>query len=574
MSATMILLSLAGDVGLLIWGTHMATSGFLRAYGTYLRRWLGHSLDSRMKAFAGGLIVTALLQSSTATSLMATSFANSGVLDLASGLCVMLGANVGTTLIVQVLSFELAMVAPPLILAGVIVHHRGDGNTQVEELGSILVGLGLMLLALSMLVRTTVPLEHAPLADTILRSLMGQPIIAILLAAAFTWACHSSVAVVLFVVSLVKSGVVAPGAALALVLGANLGATLPAYFESGSAAARRLPLGNLLIRAIGCIVVAPFLPVVTHFLAVLEPGPARIVVNFHTLFNVALAVIFIGPVDRIARTLVWLLPDPPPPADPAEPQYLEEAALETASVALANASREALRMADMVQAMLEGALAVFRKDDPGLAVKISRMDKPLDQLGVAIRRYLAELSGEVLNQEDSARSQEIFAFTINLDFVGDVLANSLSEFASTRLKQGQSLRPEEFDEIAQMHSQVMESLRVGLAVFMRNDESLARQLVERKRLIWQTEARASERYFEHLREVHGQKVDGADDFYLRVLRDLKRVHSLIVALAYPILDRAGQLQSRLIEMPNGDDGRATEAPAQSVSLIKPPARGR
>jgi phosphate:Na+ symporter len=553
MSVTMILVKLVGDVGLLIWGTQMATSGFLRAYGTDLRRWLGRNLDTRSKAFAAGLIVTALLQSSTATSLMTTSFTNSGVIDLASGLCVMLGANVGTTLIVQVLSFDLAMVAPLLIIAGVIVHRRGNGNTQVEELGRILVGLGLMLLGLSMLVGTTAPVENAPLAGTVLRSLIGHPVIAILLAAAFTWACHSSVAVVLFVVSLVRSGAVAPGTALPLVLGANVGATLPPYLESGSAAARRLPLGNMLIRMIGCVAVAPFLPLLTHYLTMLEPGPARMVVNFHTLFNVALGVIFIAPVDHFANALIWLLPDPPPPVDPGEPQYLEEAALGTASVALANAAREALRMADMVQAMLEEALAVFRNDDPKLAVRIRCKDKTLDRLGVAIRRYLAELSGEALNQEDSARSQEVFAFTINLDYVGDILVNILSEFASTRLTQGQSLTPDDFEEIVQMHSQVIESLHVGLAVFMRSDEVLARQLIERKRLIWQTEAKASERYFQRLRQVHGQKGNGTDDFYLRVLRDLKRVHSLIVALAYPILDRAGQLQNRLIEIPNPDE---------------------
>ena len=351
MAATMISVNLVGEIGLLLWGTHMATSGVLRAYGTDVRRWLGRSLHHPMMAILAGMLVTALLQSSTATSLMATSFASSGVIDLASGLSGMLGANIGTTLIVQVLSFNLSVIAPLLILVGVIVFRRGDGDTQIEQLGRILIGLGLMLLALSMLARTTAAVEAAPLAKAVLRSLIGQPVLAVVLAAAFTWACHSSVAVMLLIVSLVTSRVIEPLPALALVLGANVGGTLPAYFEAHSAAARRLPLGNTLVRLFGCIVAAPMLPFVAHVLTLLQPDPARMIVNFHTLFNVTLALLFIGPIDRIANALIRLIPDPPLPEDPGVPRYLEEAALDTASFALANAAREALRMADMIENM-------------------------------------------------------------------------------------------------------------------------------------------------------------------------------------------------------------------------------
>jgi phosphate:Na+ symporter len=553
--ATITLLDLAGDVGLLLWGTHMVTTGVLRGYGTDFRRWLGSSFSRRLNAFLAGLAVTAVLQSSTAVGLMATSFVASGLLKLGPALAVMLGANVGTTLIVQLLSFNIAMIAPILILAGVVMFRRaGKGN--IKNLGRIAIGLGLMLLALNLLVRTMSPIQHTPEVGSLIAALVNQPILAIALAGLLTWACHSSVAVVLLIVSLVKSGVVAPEAGLVLVLGANLGATVPAFLEAESPTARRLPLGNMLIRAIGCIVAIPFLPFIYTLVARIEPEPARIVVNFHTAFNLALAALFILPIDLIARWLILLLPDPPSSTDPGVPRYLEQAALGTASVALVNAARETLRMADMVQTMLEEALAVFRNDDRKLASRVSRMDYTLDRLGVAVRRYMADLSGEELNEEDSSRGQEIFTFTINLDHIGDILANILSEFAYTRLKRRGSLTREEFDEIAYMHSQVVESLNLGLAVFMRGDEAVARQLVERKRLIWQIEARAAEGYFRRLREVHVQNGGGEDDFYLRILRDLKRVHSLIAALAYPILDRAGQLQNRLVEISDGEQSPA------------------
>jgi phosphate:Na+ symporter len=550
MSATTILINLAGDIALLLWGTHMATSGVLRAYGTDVRRWLGRSLHRRTMAFGAGMLVTALLQSSTATSLMATSFASSGVIDLASGLSVMLGANVGSTLIVQALSFNLSMVAPLLILVGVIVFRRGHGDTQIEELGRIPIGVGLMLLALSMLTWTTAVIEAAPLAKTVLRSLIGQPILAILLAAIFTWACHSSVAVMLLILSLVTSHVIEPVSALALVLGANVGGTLPAYFEAHSAQARRLPLGNTLVRLTGCIVAAPFLPVAAHVLTLLQPDPGRMIVNFHTLFNVLLAVAYIGPIDRVAKALIWLIPEPSLPVDPGVPQYLEKAALGTSSVALANAAREALRMADMIEKMLVGALEVFHASDRGQAAEISRMDGALDRLSFALRDYLAQLGGEAMNQEDSIRSQEIFSFAINVEHIGDIIANNLLEFAAQRAERGQSFSEHELREISSLHTYVVESLKLGLAVFLRGDVRAARQLVDRKALVWHIENDATECYF-RLLSKGGIHQGDAGDVYLRILRDFKRIHSHIAALAYPILDRAGLLQNRLVEVPIG-----------------------
>lgn len=547
MSAIFRLLDLAGDVGLLLWGTHMVTTGVLRGYGSDFRRWLGHSLDHRLNAFLVGLTVTAALQSSTATGLMATSFAASGILDLVPGLTVMLGANLGTTLVVQVLSFNIGIVAPIFILLGFVLFNRWhDGH--LKNLGRVAIGLGLMLLALHLLETTMAPVEKGAELRPILDAIVSMPILALLAAAVVTWMCHSSVAIVLLIVSLIKSDVIGVTPALALVLGANLGATLPPLFEASSSTGRRLPLGNMLMRGTGCVVALPLLDPISRLLARIDPNPARIAVNFHTAFNLALAVVFIAPIDRIAKLLVRLLPDPAPAADAATPLYLEGVALGTASVALANATREALRMADMVKEMLKGALEVFRSGDRRKASEISRIDQTLDRLGIAVRRYLAQISGGELNEEDSFRSQEIFTFTINLDYVGDVLANTLVEFSATRLKQGRSFTSEQLDEIAAMQTEVLESLNLGIAVFLRGEEQTAQQLVARKTLIWEMETKAADRYFQHLRETRGE--DGsADDFHLRILRDLKRIHSLIAALGYPILDRAGHLQNRIVQIP-------------------------
>jgi len=557
-SGTMTLLQLGGYVGLLLWGTHMVTTGAERGFGAELRLWLGRTLSRpgrRMRFYAmlAGLAVTAVLQSSTATGLMVTSFTARGGIALAPALAVMLGANLGSTLITQIMAFNIAALAPVLVLIGVVLFRSSDDDRN-RNLGRVGIGLGLMLLALGALVHTLEPVENASALRTVLGLLDGEPVLAVLIAAALTWACHSSVAVVLLIGSLAASAVVAPAGSLALVLGANLGSTLPALFEAGSPVARRLPLGNLLVRAAGCIVALPFLPVIAGFLTQIAPGPARLVVNFHTAFNLALAVLFLPLTDWVAALLVRLLPDPPRPADPAKPVHLEPAALDSASVALANATREALRMADMFEGMLRGAIEVFRSGDRRRAADISRTERIMDRLGAAIRRYLADIGNEqpLDDEDEGARGQEILSAVINLEHAADIIANNLVEFAAKRTRRG-GFAAEELDLITAMHAELVESLRLGLSVFLHGSAARAdaRRLVARKRQLRRLEAEAAALSLRTLQagadrtSVVTTRVDNSD--FLRIVRDLRRVHSHIAALSYPILEHAGESNNRDIE---------------------------
>jgi Na/Pi-cotransporter len=201
---SIVLLDLMGGVALLLWGLHMVLSGVLRAFGPDLRRFLGKALRNRFSAFAAGLGLTALLQSSTATGLMTASLAADGVVSLMPALAIMLGANVGTTLIVQLLSFDISAFAPVLFLIGLAVFRIG-GTGLTRAIGRIAIGLGLILLALHILLDTLVPAEQAPAVRALLASITNDPVLCIVIAAALTWAAHSSVAVVLLVMSLVYS---------------------------------------------------------------------------------------------------------------------------------------------------------------------------------------------------------------------------------------------------------------------------------------------------------------------------------------------------------------------------------
>jgi len=549
----------------------MVGTGVQRGFGTVLRRWLGRNLGHRFRAFLTGLGVTALLQSSTATGLLATSFTATGVIGLAPALAVMLGANVGTALLTQVLFFNVALLGPPLVLVGVLLF-RWAGGSRAKNVGRIGIGLGLMLMALAGLVHTLGPLENTPLLRSVMGALAGDPILATLVAAALTWACHSSIAIVLLVATFAATHVVEPTGALALVLGANLGGALPALVDASTSVARRLPLGNLLVRTVGVVLALPFLPAITHALELAGPAPGRLVVNFHLAFNVALAVVFLGSVRGLAQLLTRWLPEPPAPADPGRPVHLDVAALDSATVALANAARETLRMADMVDSMLRDALEVLRHSDRTRAEAVAAQNRCVDQLGGAIRRYLADVGDEQTldHQREGARGQDILSAVINLEHVADIVANSLVEFAVRSVKRGRALTVEELETVAAMHGELLESLRLALAVFLQAEPRDAKRLAARKGQFREFEASATALSVRLLRSAAAASRLADSDaveplveesgLFLRTVRDLRRIHSHLASFAYPILHR-----------PRARGRRATRGGVLEAGAVNPPA---
>ncbi|HUO19661.1 MAG TPA: Na/Pi cotransporter family protein [Steroidobacteraceae bacterium] len=564
-----ILLDLVGGVALLLWGLHMVHSGIVRAFGSDLRRFLGLALRNRVLAFGSGLLVTALLQSSTATGLMTASFVTTGVLGLAPALAVMLGANVGTTLIVQVLSFNVAALAPILFLVGVTAFKRGR-QTRTRDLGRVAIGVGLMVLSLHILLDTLAPAEEAPTVRTLLGALTAEPMLCLLMSTALAWAAHSSVAVVLLVMSLAYSGFITPVAALALILGANVGSAINPLIEGSrgdNPASRRLPLGNLLNRLIGCALVLPFLQPIAAALTRLEPNPSRMAADFHTAFNLALALLFILPLNAVAALLTRWLPDHPKAADPAAPLYLDEGALATPSVALACAARETLHIADIVATMLRQTMTALMTDDRRLVGEISRMDDAVDGLDEAVKLYVTKLTRESLSERDGRRAMEIISFSINLEHVGDIIDKNLMEVAQKKIKRQIVFSKEGAQELEAFHQEVCDNLKLAVGVFMSGDLTTARQLLTEKATLRAAEFAAAENHLARLREGRTESIESSS-LHLDILRDLKRIHSHICSVAYPVLERAGELQpSRLKDT---DPETAGTDPADSAR----PAAGR
>jgi phosphate:Na+ symporter len=539
---SLVLLDLMGGVALLLWGLHMVMSGVLRAFGPNLRRVLGKALGNRFSAFAAGVGLTALLQSSTATGLMTTSLAADGVVSLVPALAIMLGANVGTTLIVQVLAFDIAAFAPVLFLIGLVVFRIG-GTSLTRAVGRVAIGLGLILLALHILLDTLAPAEQAPAVRALLASITNDPVLCIVIAAALTWAAHSSVAVVLLVMSLAYSQFVTPEAALALVLGANLGSAINPLIEAGvrgDPASRRVPVGNLLNRSIGVLIALPFLPLIAQELSAFQPDAAKMVAAFHLLFNVALAAIFIGLLDPIAALLVRVLPEKKQTEDASVPRYLDEAALETPPLALANAARETLRAGDSVEVMLRDVMTALMNNDRALVSKVSRLDNVVDSLNEAIKLYITKLTREALDEREGHRAMEIVSFTINLEHIGDIIDKNLCELATKKIKRGYRFSPEGAAELTAFHKRVCESLQAAFGIFMSGDVEGARKLLRDKAELRKAELEAADRHFERLREGRPESLE-TTSLHLDVLADLKRIHSHLCSVAYPVLEATGEL---------------------------------
>jgi phosphate:Na+ symporter len=540
---SMVLLDLMGGVALLLWGLHMVLTGVLRAFGPDLRRILGKALYNRFAAFCAGLGLTALLQSSTATGLMTASLAADGTVNLVPALAIMLGANVGTTIIVQLLSFDVVAAAPVLFVIGLVTFRLAGGNTLTKALGRVAIGLGLTLLALHILIDTLAPAEQAPAVRAILGSITNDPVLCIVIAAALTWAAHSSVAVVLLVMSLAYSQFVTTEAALALVLGANLGSAINPLIEAGNRgdpASRRLPVGNMLNRLVGVCFALAFLHPIAQELSAWQPDAAKRIAEFHMLFNIALALIFIGLLDPVAQLLIRFLPERKKPDDASAPRYLDDAALETPSLALANAARETLRMGDTVETMLRDVMTAIMANDRKLAGDVERKDNIVDKLNEAIKLYITRLTRDSLDDSEGRRAMEIVSFTINLEHIGDIIDKNLCELAIKKIKGWFQFSPEGAAELTGFHKRTIESLQVAFGIFMTGNIEAARKLLRTKTELRKAELDAADRHFERLREGRPESLE-TTSLHLDILADLKRIHSHICSVAYPVLEAAGEL---------------------------------
>jgi len=549
------LLNLLAAIALLVWGTHLVRTGILRVFGANLRNVLAHSVASRWAAAISGLGVTALVQSSTATALIVSSFVGQGMVALPLALAVMLGADVGTSLMAVVFSFDLSWLSPLFIFVGVVLFVSRQSN-PLGRFGRILIGLGLMLLALRLVAESTELMTHSPVVKALLSSISSDLLLEITVGAFLSVVAYSSLAIVLLIATMAASGLVPLEPALGLVLGANLGSGLLAVLTTAKSAieVRQVPLGNFVFKAIGVLVAAPFVGLWLRYSKPYVHDSATLVVLFHLSFNLLVALLFIGLTQVVARWVDHWLPKPDKTLVAGRPHHLDPSALETPSLAISCAAREALHQADIVETMMVGMLTVIKTNDIKLAEDLRKLDDSVDELYSAIKYYLTKISREALGEEESRRWTDIISFTINMEQIGDIVERVLIDIEDKKIKKGRSFSEAGMAEICELHARLVDNLRLGMSVFLNGSIRDAQKLLEEKARFRDLErAYASA----HLTRLSGNSVQSMEtsSLHIDLISDLKRINSHICSIAYPILDSAGALapnrlrQAQLAERP-------------------------
>jgi len=543
-SSTIILIDLTGAVALLLWGLGLLKGGVNRAFGTQLRSFMAAGTRNRWRAFGSGFAATLALQSSTAMALIVSAFAAQGLMTLPMAQAVMLGANVGTSIVTQFLAFDIHWLAPAAILAGILARSLKRGQRSLGA-GEILVGLGLMLFSLKLMREATEPMRQSEALLAFFRLLGEAPIVALALSAALATVSASSLAVVLFIMTLAGTGSIDVGLCLIMVAGANLGGAIPPLFATADEGhvARQVAITNLLVRGLGSLLLLGTLGWVERVFGGYSDF-SRLVVDAHVGFNLALAVIFLPLVGPVSRLVEWLAPHSPTGADNG-PRHLDEDALADAPAALAAATRETLRIGDTVETMLEAAFAAVTSNDEARARSIAPLDDKVDMLQEAVKLYLSRLDREKLDAALRDQADYIIDYAVNLEHVGDIVERSLSRMALKKIEMHVQFSAEGLAEIEELFLDTIDNLQLAQTVFLSRDEVMARRIVEGKVSIRHKERRSSERHLARLRTGQPQTLQ-TTGLHLDVLRDLKRINAHLASVAHPILDEAGALrESRL-----------------------------
>lgn len=546
---SLVLLHVMSGVCVLLWGLRSVKMGMIKAFGQGLHRAISWGTKNRLRAFASGLGVTTLLQSSTATALIVASFSGRRMISGAAALAVMLGADVGTTLVAQLLTFDLSWMMPVMLISGFLIYTVFENKPgRLSHFGKMLIGLGLMLLALSLIKQGAAPLRESDVLPIVLASLNQDPVLLVLIAALLTWLCHSSLAVVLLLGSLAAAQIVPLHVGLAMVLGANLGGVMAPLIATmkDSPEATRVPVGNLLMRLIGVVIILPLLSPVETIIKGLGDDPARMIVNMHMAFNMMLAIMFLPVTGTIAHLTLRLIPDRPDADDPGKARYLDEKQLDIPAIALSSAGREALRMADLVQSMMEDTIVALRTNDETVVYRIRARDDVLDKLNKAVKLYMAKMARESLDPEDTQQYVRTLTFATNLENVGDTIDKSLMEMALKKIREHKRFSERGWTEIQDIHNAVLETVRLAQTVFVTSDAKLARRMIEAKENLRKAEVRATQNHMDRIREGIPETI-ATSGLHLDIIRDYRRINSYMCTVAFPILEETGQLHGTALK---------------------------
>jgi phosphate:Na+ symporter len=546
----LVFIKMFGAVMLLLYAVRMVRTGFERAAGPSLRRAIGKASAGPVAGALSGTAVAILLQSATAVAILAAGFATSGFITTAAGLAVLLGADLGSALVVQFLVFDLSWLVPLLLGGGAWLFLKLDARSA-KQIGRILLGIAFILIALQMIGEATTPLKEARFMPQFAGYLAQDTPTAMAVGALLAFLVHSSVAAVLMIAALVQKTGLPHEAAIPLVLGANIGAGIVALWltRGMDRKAKLLPLGNFVFRSTGAVLVMLALEVHDLPLAALSTDPAQQIVAVHVLFNLLLVLVCLP----LTKPVAWLVERLVPDTEEAEerdrlmPQSaLDKQLIGNPRLALASATRELLRMGELVEVMARPVLMMLEKGSEPEIRRLQQLDNQVNAIHSSVKLYIAEVNRGELTGEQAERSMELVGFAVNLERAGDLVAKNLLELALELQKNKISFSQEGLKELTWMHDRVLANMELALNVLVSADVASARELIAEKDKMRTLERESHNRHLERLKSKTVESMESSNA-HLEVMRSLKEINSLFAAAAVPILAKEGLLRdTRLV----------------------------
>lgn len=549
MAIVTFLISLAGATMLLLYAVRMVRTGIERSYGASFQKVMTRRRGYLQTSMVG-VMMAIVLQSSAAVALLSSGFAASGILSFPAGLAIVLGGDLGSALIIQILSFKLDWLVPLLLAIGGFLFVNTEAK-KARQLGRILMGVAFILISLRFLREAMDPIRDSAFLPAVADYLARDYITAFIVGAALAFVMHSSVAAILMCVTLVQIGAIPFAAGMSLVFGANFGsAFIPVWLTRGlPIKARRIPYTNLALRGSWALLAlfAASLALRTGLFGDLQGG--QMLVNVHLVFNLSLLVLALPFCGRLQGLFETLLPDEKK-AQQAQPSRLVSAldlkSIGSSSQALPSLKRELLRMSDLVETMFRPVLELYRSGDKEQIRSVQAIDEDVNQCLSGIRAFVAAMPPEAYGKQDAKTARDLMEFAIRLETAGDVVAKRLTVLASEMRAKGSSFSQEGWSELVQMHEGILANMKLASNVLISDDLESARLLSLEKTEIKRVERDSRKRHLRRLQHGTTESFE-TSDIHLETLRAFREFNSHIAAVAYPVLYRNGQLlETRLI----------------------------
>lgn len=510
---------LIGGLGLFLFGMQRMAEGLQKAAGDRLRQILELFTSHPLIAIVTGAVTTVFVQSSSTTTVMVVGFVNAGLMNLQQAVGTIMGANIGTTITAQIVSFPIYETTLPAIGIGFGLHLLGRTRIQ-RYVGQSLLGFGLLLLGLTTMSEALYPLrDYPPFLDALVS--MGQyPLLGVLAGAVFTVLVQSSSATTALVIAFSIQNLIDLPSGLAIILGANLGTCITAQLAAIGAnlTARRAAMAHVLFNSLGVVV---FLIVLRPFseLVVSTGGTVtRQVANAHTIFNVTNTVLMYPFLNRFVSFIVRIVPGDEE-ALQLKPKYLDERFLHSPA-ALLTATKEILRMADISLEMYQDAITAFMNNDDKMIETVLQKEEVVNNLETAITRYLSEAAQDPVTSKHSARITALMHITHDVERVGDHAVN-ITELTREKIDRELTFTPQATDELITMYSEVQRIYIKSIDVLRREDRAAARSLIREDDIIDNMEKAYRETHMTRLNQ--GTCRPEAGVIFLDLISNLERI---------------------------------------------------